>query len=1284
MSKHKSKSQKKEKKRDTKSLRPFRSCYILSNYGKQLKAAGLEVAPVRGLQSKFVCDARDPFEFILSASRAVTYMKTMVDKLAGERILVINPPPCCWETADEPAFVHIWVTDPRNEELKARYNHFLSSKYELTNEYAVLDMDDFMDNEFPDPDDFIDPKQAPGGVKCHFSIVGICFVDNDMFYTSQQHFMLYDYYLDSHDLLDVMPVYYLRGQLNAATADLNSSVNAEVYSKRGDLHKWLLEGVTKDVMLDTDEEAIHVATLPVVIASERIDTVGVKPWVFIRSYFARQQGFQEVETPIPPIIMDMAKRFQTLAETGRAKSYGVKDFRTTREGVVLNHKGQQAMITPEMLTQSMQYWNQPNRKTMSEVHLNPAFKQIAHAIPADKGNLTALMQLGVGPAAALGFSLVKSEMSLKFINMIRHSIGPDRAAEIADGVGSDWLFPFEKSIYKSILTVTYWNEAPNYFNREVYHRMRHIVKCVFLLIAFALGLSWLVNLFFVVWVGWWQAFSPLPFGTASHLVKCVLAMVTTTIALPFLFRAVRTRTFGHFGGVISILILFSLLKGANCADPVVTTGIAISPLGIIICLILICYCCAQRRQLDEGELEFAESHRNLNPQPYEGKMRANLYSIDADHNMSKLKKAPYDRKVIKHKLTVNKRAVKDSNPAVIKVVLPVSSYKASYVHTNNRHNQVAGIMTRVLLKLDFKPVIISDSKFAQYARNCDFLHYLNKLSGPKHGMQRGFRFLLKELGKYDYMPECHTVLTRTEWFFSTMIFEDIKSDEKGIYGFSERIASGKMTLEPIGATVMDTPSYLKRYNSQRRKILEGIYTRLQSCEYDYVHKRDGFYTPFVKVEKENLAKAFEPVTATRPRQVMAMPDRWKIIYGPIFKMWTDFLHEKFHWRSPICFAGGFTAAETARWFQFHKNSIKEGEVRLIVLGDDSYGMVMYHGKIYFFCTDYSKFDLTQSIESKCAEAGWYYTMIEKASHLIEFGHLYPKSRQQFLACELIAKIMFPDLDREDINHVVHLLIRLSGSLITCNYNSLRNICVHLGYWVLMGYKTFNRYSKAAEPAPPSAKSFESWALDCGLSVKVSFSLNPTRVEFCSGRFYATKPYRFSKDGKLGEELEWGFGRKPGRMLAKFGFALQKYRSIEELLQCAHGSVISMQSIGSFVPFLREYLDVCEEYLRKTGVAIKFDDEALCRMYPEAGYVVGAARDMHRELKRHLTMVCPQISSEGWALFQLTYGFSEEDSKEFGKHIEKLLKEEGTTQVMFKSETVRLLTEVDDSFPKSEL
>lgn len=579
---------------------------------------------------------------------------------------------------------------------------------------------------------------------------------------------------------------------------------------------------------------------------------------------------------------------------------------------------------------------------------------------------------------------------------------------------------------------------------------------------------------------------------------------------------------------------------------------------------------------------------------FEGKVLSFFPGIDSTFTTEELGRLGIDRKIVYY---LWKYFHQKESKLQLRVIAPCQSTTACIIHNNNYHNAHVAVRTRITL-----PVLKPEEGAIEQ------MHQL------------GVRIHIEPLGKDRYRV----------W----------------PYGRDDRTMDDR--LSPTDIFLKTAREYVDQYPAQKRKYLHKILDKYKIT--GVVPVNQMVYKLFVKSEKECLMHPYEVLEYTRPRAIMAMSDYWKVIFGPRYKALTEALKICWHPKSCVTFSSGFTPKKISAWATYWRDNIQEGCFAVIVLGDDTCAIYKVRGRTVWLCTDFSKFDLTQSVEVGEVEYRWHEKMGFKAYH--KYGKSYmDRERTRVL--------------RYGPNKLKIKSMRASGSLGTCLLNSIESGKWITSYFIKNGFNPFNVPTRVA--FSPSPASLEAWGKYCGFSVKTIFHREVLAVEFCSGRFYP-----------VGSKLV--FGRKPGRILTKIGFMRVKPHQTEESVTSdLRGTMISYLEQGNHVPFLRRYIWEVLDHLEVSDTT--FSDEALLRMYPEAGYQIGIARDMHQQQRRDRTLLnakLHEVDSNTWAAFKSVYGYGKVDEELFAIQIRRTLLKHGLSS-MYHSKVVENMAVSDQNF-----
>jgi hypothetical protein len=391
---------------------------------------------------------------------------------------------------------------------------------------------------------------------------------------------------------------------------------------------------------------------------------------------------------------------------------------------------------------------------------------------------------------------------------------------------------------------------------------------------------------------------------------------------------------------------------------------------------------------------------------------------------------------------------------------------------------------------------------------------------------------------------------------------------------------------------IDLKYYLSRFPPKKVALILKRRDSVLSGNYNLNYKC------FVKREKLNAIN-FDEFEPRKPRVINAASQDTKIIAGVWFLKYSYAM--KFSWSPPhhIWYCSGYKPSVFSDWFVFHTNRL---------------GGVMY---CTFFGTDFSKYDVTQGPACIETENETYeslgFTDLPGGSEVL-------KSKMKSTSYGRGIKFRVKGTRKSGDNDTSSGNSNSTGSTLAYFFLFVLRATAEefaiavLGddNFVILASTLVDRFS--VEVIIEKMKSFYA---ECGFIIKIEWSHDPTSVEFLSCRFYP-----------VGNT--YLLGRKPGKVLAKLGYGLAtRPRKQTEYYQLFKGTLLSLQSTGAHVPFLRVYISTCLSYLN--NVDPLFDGDAVHRSQDD-------------------TVVSP--TSETYVAFQLLYGFDRHDEELFRQQLKK--------------------------------
>jgi hypothetical protein len=147
----------------------------------------------------------------------------------------------------------------------------------------------------------------------------------------------------------------------------------------------------------------------------------------------------------------------------------------------------------------------------------------------------------------------------------------------------------------------------------------------------------------------------------------------------------------------------------------------------------------------------------------------------------------------------------------------------------------------------------------------------------------------------------------------------------------------------------------------------------------------------------------------------------------------------------------------------------------------------------------------------------------------------------------------------------------------------------------------------------------------GFKVKIEITGNLLRAEYISCKFF-----RQCNDTVL-------IGKKPGRVLSKMGWFLNKSRKVEQWIEVFKGTLISYLPTVNHVPFLRVYVEECLR--RLTNVTARFTEDMKFRLMDRK------TRKLVEKLTSYAQINIKKVSIN-WVMFEDYYGLSKHDEDQF--------------------------------------
>jgi hypothetical protein len=463
----------------------------------------------------------------------------------------------------------------------------------------------------------------------------------------------------------------------------------------------------------------------------------------------------------------------------------------------------------------------------------------------------------------------------------------------------------------------------------------------------------------------------------------------------------------------------------------------------------------------------------------------------------------------------------------------------------------------------------------------------------------------------------------------------VKPPEPGAWDRVDTLVNGTVSYPVLEGHLVRAPIRDERVYGNYDKIITWEYyisrfppgkrkTMLQAM----VKFKDGFfriaqlaYKGFVKREKI-MKVTLNKFIPQRPRLIQGLSIFAKILAGAWFLMYSNALKSVWNVYYRIWYSSGATAEQHNSWL---KDVMDE-------LGEDL---------IYLF-TDFSKFDLTQSVEAIDRESKHYVSL--GFNDNVEYG-------QDILNAMKHSKVFSGQ------HHWSIPGTRKSGDLNTSSGNSkmtgdaMASWLISVGLWlfartVVLGDDDLTIISREA-----LLRVFPSYSEACaslqrhmtalGFIAKVGLTDNLLEAEYVSCRFYPVAHGKFA------------FGKKPGRTLTKIGYFMHKDNFAEEgYLAYLHGTLISYLPTANHVPFLRVYVWALLEHLANIAPRFEYD------------------------WKYRYTGQLYETSAETWAAFTELYGLTPADEEVFLLNVKQAIAE--GLPGMIHSKFVEIMFEIDFS------
>jgi hypothetical protein len=431
--------------------------------------------------------------------------------------------------------------------------------------------------------------------------------------------------------------------------------------------------------------------------------------------------------------------------------------------------------------------------------------------------------------------------------------------------------------------------------------------------------------------------------------------------------------------------------------------------------------------------------------------------------------------------------------------------------------------------------------------------------------------------------------------------------------------------------------YADRFPPTKRNKLYRTHEKMKGTgHYDYVPKRN-VYKAFVKCEAQLLIN-FLPYTPTRPRCIQGCSEQLKYITGPWFLKYSTCLKNVWNYRACIYYSNGRTADDLNQWFNFWYN--------------------LFGGRVIFFSSDFSKYDMTQTEKCISSENNWYKELgIEDLLN----GKDVLKAKEYtraFAACaayfyEWLRKSGDNDTSAGNSVNTAKAIVSFleDNGIKLCPLNEEPSLKNSEAATSVIGDDNFTillivALVRAFVTAANMLAMFKIHCNKMGFVATGEVSINVLDAEYQSLRFYPSRT---------------GFhvGKKAGKNLPKIGvFRHNKDKNRRELLETAHSTLISYLPTSSHVPFLRRYIFVLLDWMNENKIG----------------------RDTQHKYKlehhKYLKGTTHTADDETFASFYETYGLNADDEDDFAKYLKVSVDRYGPTCIL-SSHTVGILAGIDN-------
>lgn len=409
--------------------------------------------------------------------------------------------------------------------------------------------------------------------------------------------------------------------------------------------------------------------------------------------------------------------------------------------------------------------------------------------------------------------------------------------------------------------------------------------------------------------------------------------------------------------------------------------------------------------------------------------------------------------------------------------------------------------------------------------------------------------------------------------------------------------------------------YIKRFPKGNKLRIEkakndisiGNFSELNLC-----------YNMFIKKEKQMICN-YDEYTLTRPRGINGVSPHAKAESGLWFYNYSKIMKAVWGLDNWIWFCSGATTDDFTKWW----------EITDLAIADQQY-----------LCSDFSKFDLTQSLPIIENETKWYQELgfTGYLSEMIINSKLKSTSYSKWFKFKLEGIRKTGDNDTSTGNSRITAFV-IGGFFVKYCYYELYPKLIRM---IVQGDDSFVALSEYAVKrifgtAKAMLKLLKIHVKKCGFALKVMVTSKLMEAEFLSCKFLQCMD---------GSKI---IGKKPGRVLCKIGHFLNNAtRNREKWLEILKGTLISAIPTGINVPFLRTYIKIVLGYLQDVKMKKVWEDQ-----YKLSGKIIEKDID--------------------WEDFTNYYQLNLEDERNFERNLKNSIERFGLS-VLIRSHNVDALVE----------